>query len=292
MRLLLVRLHALRKEDTAVLSKLAINLIMPFSILAAFLVSYSSNTLKGIFVAALAYALIKAVVLPAASLYGRLTGGSEVEITSIGYSNVGNLVLPIVGSVLGAEWMVFVTGAIIINQILFWIHGIRFFSGEKRFDAKAFFLNMNILCIIAGLLLFVFRITLPDMVHTAIANIGSMIGPVSMLITGMVLGGMPLQDLFRNRRIFPVTAMRMIVMPFLAILVLRITRLDRLIGNGETILLIVLLSELTPSANVVNQSAVLYHKDPEYASAIQVFSTLVSIVTMPLMVMIWQRIMP
>lgn len=291
MGFLLVRLHVLRKEDTTVITKLSVNLIMPFSILAAFLVPYSTEVMKGIGVAFLAYALIKAVVLPASSLYGKLTGGSAVEVTSIGYSNVGNLVLPIVGSVLGQEWMVYVAGAIIVNNALFWMHGIAYFSGERKFNAKKYFLNMNILCIMVGFLLFTLRISLPDIVQTAVKNVGNMIGPVSMLITGMILGGMTFREVFANKRIFPVTGMRMIVMPFLAILVLRLTRLDRLLSNGETILLIVLLSELTPPANVVNQNAVLYGKEPEYASAIQVFSTLVSIVTMPLMVWVFQTLM-
>ena len=149
---------------------------------------------------------------------------------------------------------------------------------------------MNILCIIIGLALFLCRITLPDIIQTAVTTIGSMIGPVSMLITGMILGSMTFRDIFSNKRIFPVTFMRMIVMPLLAILILKITRLDRFISNGETILLIVLLSELTPSANVVNQNAVLYNKDPEYASAIQILGTIISIVTIPLMVTIFQAV--
>ena len=291
MGLALVRFGVLRKEDTAVITKLSVNLIMPFSILGAFMVPYSTEVLKGIGIAFVAYSLIKAVVLPAASLYGKLTHGTAVEITSIGYSNVGNLVLPIVGSVLGPEWMVYVTGAIIINNILFWSHGLSYFTDDNKFDPKKYFLNMNILCIMIGLLVFVCRIPVPEIVQTAITTTGGFIGPVSMLITGMVLGGMKFKDIFRNKRIFPVNFMRMIVMPFLAILVLKITRLDRFVSNGETILLIVLLSELTPSANVVNQTAVLYNKDPEYASAIQVFGTLISIVTIPLMVTLFQAIL-
>ncbi|MBR2562890.1 MAG: AEC family transporter [Eubacterium sp.] len=286
----LVRAHILKKEDAAVLSKLAIHLIMPFSILGAFLVPFSLDVLKGIGIAIIAYAAIKAVVLPAASLYGKMTGANVVEITSIGYSNVGNLVLPIVGSVLGTEWMVYVVGAITVNHLFFWTHGIRYFSGDRKFHPKAFFLNMNIICLIAGFVIYICRIPMPGIAETAVTTVGSMIGPFSMLITGVVLGGMPLQDMFRNKRIFPVTAMRMLAMPMLAIILLKILRLDRFVTNGETILLIVLLSELTPSANLINQSAVLYHKDPEYASAIQIFSTLVSIVAIPLMVTVYQAI--
>ena len=287
----LIRFHVLRKEDTLVLTKVAIYLVMPCSILGAFLVPYSTEVLKGICLALASYAIITAVLLPASSLYGRLTGNDPVEVTSIAYPNVGNLVLPIVSSMFGPEWMVYVAGAITVSNGLFWLHGVTFFSGERKFDAKKYFLNINILCLIFGFLFFVCRVSLPDIAETAIKTAGSAIGPVSMMITGMVMGSMTFRDIFRNKRIFPVTAMRMLVMPFLAILLLRILRLDRLPGNGGTILLIVLLSVMAPPANVVNQSAVLYNKNPEYASAIQVFGTLVSIGTMPLMVLLYQAIM-
>ena len=42
-----------------------------------------------------------------AKLYGRLTNATEVERASIIYSNGGNLIVPIVGSVLGDEWVVY-----------------------------------------------------------------------------------------------------------------------------------------------------------------------------------------
>lgn len=59
-------------------------------------------------------------------------------------------------------------------------------------------------------------------------------------------------------------------------------------GKGwKTILLISLMAVITPSATTIVQLAQLYDQDPVYASTINVMTTLVSIITMPLMVMLY-----
>ena len=78
----------------------------------------------------------------------------------------------------------------------------------------------------------------------------------------------------------------MVVTPLLILLFLKY-----LLGfNGKgwkTILLISLMAVITPSATTVVQLAQLYDQDPVYASTINVMTTLVSIITMPLMVMLY-----
>ena len=59
-------------------------------------------------------------------------------------------------------------------------------------------------------------------------------------------------------------------------------------GAGEANkLLISLMAVITPSATTIVQLAQLYDREPVYASTINVMTTLVSIVTMPLMVMFY-----
>ena len=60
--------------------------------------------------------------------------------------------------------------------------------------------------------------------------------------------------------------------------------------DGETnqrALLISLMAVITPSATTVVQLAQLYDEEPVYASTINVMTTIVSIITMPLMVMFY-----
>jgi predicted permease len=60
--------------------------------------------------------------------------------------------------------------------------------------------------------------------------------------------------------------------------------------NGENILLISFLASITPSAATVMQLAKIYEKDADFAAAINIVTTIVCIVTMPLFVAIYNMI--
>ena len=80
----------------------------------------------------------------------------------------------------------------------------------------------------------------------------------------------------------------MVVTPLLILLFFEVSALD-FNGKGwkKSILLISLMAVITPSATTIVQLAQLYDQDPVYASTINVMTTLVSIITMPLMVMLY-----
>ena len=71
--------------------------------------------------------------------------------------------------------------------------------------------------------------------------------------------------------------------PLLMLLLMRACRLSNLVVNGDKILYIMFLCVIAPSGALVTQIAQLVHQDAEYASAINVVTTLLCIITMPLM---------
>ena len=71
--------------------------------------------------------------------------------------------------------------------------------------------------------------------------------------------------------------------------VLKLLRLSALIPDGKTILYISFLAVMTPTAAMVTQISQLFDNRPEYASAINTLTTLMCIVTMPLLTAIYMR---
>ena len=63
-----------------------------------------------------------------------------------------------------------------------------------------------------------------------------------------------------------------------------------MVPDGKTIMLIPFLAAMAPSASSITQMAQVYHKDAQYASAINVVSTVLCVVTMPLMVTLYQMV--
>ena len=123
---------------------------------------------------------------------------------------------------------------------------------------------------------------------SAPAQAGSMIGPLAMLISGMLIAGTTPQEILAFPHIGLVTILRLIGVPLLTILLLKFSGLASFAENGSQILLVTLLATITPSASTITQMAQVYGKDARYAGAINVITTLLCMITMPIMVYLYQ----
>ena len=280
----------LKDEDSKVLSKIVLYLIIPCVILNAFQVDYTPETVRGLLVAFAASLLMQVVLLFAVSALGRVFHLDAVEITSVYYSNSGNLIVPLVTAVLGAEWVLYSCVYMSVQLVFFWTHCKKVISREASYDWKKIVLNLNIISIFVGILLFFTGIRLPALVNNTLHSVGSMVGPASMIVTGMLFAGMDFRQIFANKRIYFVTFLRLIAVPLMALVLLKLSHLADLSADGPTLILIVFLAIITPSASTVTQMCQVYGNDSRYASAINVVTTLASIVTMPLMVMLLQMV--
>ncbi|MDD6326790.1 MAG: AEC family transporter [Lachnospiraceae bacterium] len=290
MGFLIVKTGLLKDEDSKVLSKIVLYLIVPCVIVNAFQVDYTPQTVRGLLIAFAASLLTQVLLLVILSALGRLLHLNEVEVASIYYSNSGNLIVPIVTSVLGEEWVLYGCVFMSVQLVFLWTHCKKIISREASYDWKKILLNLNMLSIAFGVLLFLTGIRLPEIISGTFRSIGSMIGPASMIVTGMLFAGMDFRQIFANRRVYFITILRLLVVPLISLVLLKLSHLSGLSTDGPKLLLIVFLAIITPSASTVTQMCQVYGNDSRYASAINVVTTLCSIVTMPLMVMLFQMV--
>ena len=82
------------------------------------------------------------------------------------------------------------------------------------------------------------------------------------------------------------------MIPVISLAILKISGLVNIHPDGKkNYCLIVFLAVITPSASTITQMCQVYGNDSKYASAINVMTTLLSIITMPLMVLLYQTVM-
>ncbi len=286
----LVKSKVLRAEDSKSISVVTLYLVMPCVIISSFQVEYTEEIRDGLILALIGAVLVHAVLIAVTELLGRALGWDPVEKDSAIYSNAGNLIIPIVTAMLGKEWIIYTSAFLSVQLILLWSHGKMVLCGERRIEIKKIATNVNMISIFAGILLFICRIQLPAVLQDSIDTVGSMVGPAAMIVTGMLIGNMNLKKLFSYRKLPLMIFVRLVGFPVLNIALLKLSGLSRMVPAGETILLITLLATITPSASTITQMSQVYGKDADYASAINVATTLLCIVTMPLMVMIYQYI--
>ena len=276
----LVKTGICRSDDSRILSRLSVYIVVPCSILSAFQVSCSPSILNGLLLAVAAAVLIHLILIVLFYFIGPLLHLNGVEKASIIYSNAGNLVIPLVSSILGPDWVIYSSAYVSVQLFLLWSHGKMMICEEKKPDFKKIITNTN--------MIFLAQISLPDPVDSAVHSLGSMIGPLAMLISGMLIAGTTPQEILAFPHIGLVTILRLIGVPLLTILLLKFSGLASFAENGSQILLVTLLATITPSASTITQMAQVYGKDARYAGAINVITTLFCMITMPIMVYLYQ----
>ena len=231
--------------------------------------------------------LIHIFLLVFIQIIGKPLKLSVVEKESIIYSNSGNLVIPLVIVVLGEKWVIYASAFLSVQMILMWTHGQSLMESKAGVNWKKILCNINLIAIILGIVLFFTQIRLPVILGNAMSQISATLGPVCMIMLGMTMTEVDWKDIFSHSRIYLITILKMVVTPLIILLLLKYLPVASLVKDGKTILLISLMAVITPSATTVVQLAQLYDQDPVYASTINVMTTLVSIITMPLMVMFY-----
>lgn len=293
----LVRTGLLKKEDSLPLSKIAVYLLSPCVIISSFSVEMNTTVAKNLFLCFLYAILANFLFLFLGTLLRKVLYLNVVEEMSLEYTNCGNFVLPIVASVLGAEYLLYVSAYITVYNLLLWTHGLYLFQGKSvtgRESAYSFvkgILNPNLLAILFGLFLFITKLSLPTPIALAISDLGKMIGPFTMLITGIVLGGMPIKKLSSYKKIYLIAFLRLLAFPFFYLLLMKLCSMMFGFLNNPTLFLVTFLSAAAPTAANVTQLAILFRKEEEYASCINVFTTLLTVISIPVMVLISEKIL-
>ena len=283
----LVRAGLLRAADSKVLSVILVYLVIPCVIIDAFQIEDTPAIRAGLAVSFAAAAAIHLLFLVLTGLLRRFLGLDAIERATAIYSNAGALVIPLVQALLGQEYVIYSCAFIIVQLVLLWTHGSMILRGAGALSWKAILTNVNLLSIAAGTVLYAGRIPLPAVLSGAMDDMGALMGPLGMLLAGMAIAESPLRQLVCTPRYYLTAALRLVVYPLAALVLLWATGMAALLPDGRAILMTVYLAAITPACTTITSMVQLYGQDAGKSSALYVMSTLLSIVTMPLMLAVF-----
>ena len=280
---ILVKSGLVESGDSRVLAVVNLYSVIPCMIIQAFQIDLTKDILVG-FVFAFALAVAEQIVL---ILLVRAGAGpmrlNNVERASLIYSNAGNLNFPLILALMGPEWIIFASTYVCMQTFFIWTHGVSLISGQSIRDWKKILGNVNVISVLIGFAMMVTGLRLPGILAEAVDSLASTVGPMSMVIIGMVMAGVDLKKALSGGRIFLLAFLKLIVFPLLIMLLLRISQVETLVPNGDGIVYILFLAVCAPSGVMVTQLAQLYDAEAEAAASINVVTTLLCIASMPLM---------
>ena len=286
-----VKAGLMKSSESKSVSVILVYLVIPCVIIKAFQVDYTPDVQKGLFLAIAAAVAVHILFLLITVPLKKIFQMDVIEQATSIYSNAGILVIPLVQELLGQDYVIYSSAYIAVQLILLWTQGKNMLCEEEKLEWKKIFLNVNIISIIAGIVLFLFRIKFPAGVQDVLGMMNNMIGPLGMLLAGMAIAEVPLKSIFTKKRNYLSVAFRLLLYPVLGLFLMKAIQIVVNLENSSQILLTVYLACVTPACASVTSMAQLYDKDAAYASSLYVLTTLLSIVTMPVMVYLYEMMM-
>lgn len=264
------------------LSDLLINLILPCNIVASFdlqlsgeiWVMVSEILLISLCVQLFVWALSKV-------LYRRVPHGPR-EVLQYGTitSNSGFLGNPMAEGIFGEMGLLYASVAMLPIRVIMWSAGVSLYTRTSgKAVLKKLITHPCIIAVLIGFAVLLLPVPLPVFVSKTLHYVGDCTTCVSMLVIGSILAEIQLREL-HWRRILYYCAVRLLLIPLAVLGVLTLLKIDSLV-TGVTVLLAAM-----PAASTTAILAEKYNGDAKFASAAVFFSTLLSLLTVPLVLLL------
>jgi len=276
------RVKFLTPDDSKMLTKIVINITAPCTIITSVmggeLSASGGETALFMLFTFLAFLLYLVIALPAS----RALGGDKRNVGLYGYmagfGNAAFMGFPVTIAIFGAASAYYVALYNIPFMILTFSVGIVLISGKGKKIGPRELLNPTIFAAILAIIMMMTGINTPTIISEVIRLTGGVTTPASMLVVGSTLAQIPLKSVFSEWRLYPMALLKLIVMPVAAWLVFR-----NIITNELMLGVLVILSGM-PVAVLSAMIAIKYGGNEHIASSGIFITTLLSIVTIPLIV--------
>ena len=203
----------------------------------------------------------------------------RVSVFSVIYSNCGFMALPLIESIYGSDGVFYAVAYVTVFNIFYWTQGVYVYTKDwKQLSFKKAFFTPGVIGAVIGLSLFALRIKLPTPLASTVSFVASLNTPVPMIILGTYLVNINIKKTAKNLQLWLVCLVRLILFPVIGILLAKVMQLPDVVAMP----LVVACS--CPAAAVATLFAARYNLDSEYASETVSVSTLLSIITIPIMV--------
>lgn len=283
--LLLSRCGMITEQGSRDLSTVLLYAVIPCVILRSYMSEFSTEKLRAMGLSA----LIAVIAFAASIAVAYLTCGTRhrIENFAVAFGNAGFIGIPLVTAVFGPEAAFYVVSFSTFANLLQWTYGIVIISGKKEtMNLRMVFVNPVFISMVIGIALFVLQPTLPTVVTGTIGYIADGNTVLAMIILGYYLSRVQLRGLFADVRLYLFSALRLLVVPAVTILVF----LPFPFARGE-ITLITLIAAATPIASSTAIFAQKFDQDYRRAVSYVCLSTILSVATLPLVMLFAERLL-
>lgn len=277
---LLHRIHWISAETNQQLSKIVISFVNPALMFCAYTIEFRASLLVGLLESFGIAVIIHLLFIAASKIcFRKKDDNYNLERYCCIYSNCAFIGIPLVSAVYGSEGVFYVTAYITVFNLLMWSHGIYLMSREGGSDfIKKVLLSPTILATFLGMLVFFAGIPVPKVIVKPLEYVGSMNTPLAMIVSGVTIAQSGFLKAVKEVRIYQIAFFKLLGVPLVVMAMFLFTRVDHMA------LMATILVAACPVATASTLLAIQYGQDEKYASQIFGMTTILSVVTLPLLV--------
>ena len=142
------------------------------------------------------------------------------------FSNLGFIGIPVVSSIVGAEYVVYVTEFILIYTILLYTYGVGLLNRKFSLSALKEMVNPGTVLSLAALGIIIWEIQVPDFLKTAASYMGNATSPLALIAIGFQLAKADLKKIFGQLRLYVFAVVKLLVLPLLLLPLLKLMTSD------------------------------------------------------------------
>lgn len=266
---------------TSKLSTLLLEIATPLLIISSFSFTFTEdikkNVIKAFFYSVIIFLATPLLVKPLFLKNNK--GKRDILQFAMVFSNCGFMGFPVAASVFGSEGVMYASIFNMIFNVFVWTYGVMLFSDTNNIkDIKKILNNPGIISSIIGILIMIFSIKIPIVLLDTIKMVGGLTTPVSMLIIGSLLSRANLKRLVKDGSLYYGSFIKLIFIPIVIYLV------SLLFKENSIVIKTLILMQAMPAGAMTSLFAESFNKEKEYSALIVSFSTLLSVVTIPLII--------
>ncbi|NLM51819.1 MAG: hypothetical protein GX197_03215 [Firmicutes bacterium] len=266
------------------LSRLLSTYIIPASIIVSFQRPYESALAKdlfSLFLTGLGSFLLS--ILLAQKVYPpqKFANYADRQMCII-FTNNGFLAFPLLEGMFGSLGVFLGSAHLAAMNLVLWTYGVYLMEENgKQLSLKKIVANPGVLAFLCGVIVFVSPVKLPHNIFLALKYLSGIMTPLAMIVLGSFIAQISVKSYFNDYSVRQASFYRLIVIPAVTMLILYFLPL------ALTAKIVLLVAVAAPTAVVSPMFAKIYHTDYLFSTRVVALSTLLSIITLPLIITVF-----
>ena len=271
------------------LSRLVINITCPALILSSAMNGELPD--RQYILPLLGISVVTYVILTgAAFLLPRFLTNKPEDEGAIGFAimfgNVGFMGYPVVASIFGHQAVFYAAVLNVVNTFAVFTIGSMLITGKsqvegRRFQKKVLYSTPMLAAYLTMLIVALEIDNIPEVISQPLTMLGNITVPAALLIIGSSMSQLSLRTLLGNRSVYATTIMRLAVVPITMYYLCRILGFSDMVNNINTVVIAM------PVATYGTILCLRHEKDATLMTEVTFITTLFSMVTIPLLVLLF-----